>query len=64
MRGMAVQSPIWMYLTNGIVTGFIWAHFFWPERQRRQLSIASIMALMFMEAVTFAMLRWIILQEE
>jgi hypothetical protein len=53
------EQTLWLYLTNGILTAFLWAHFFWPERDRRQLSIKSICALMLMEAGTFGAIRFV-----
>jgi hypothetical protein len=47
------------YVANGLITAVMWAYFWWPEARRRQLSIKSICILMFMEAITFAFLRWI-----
>jgi hypothetical protein len=52
------------YVTNGILTAMLWAHFFWFERSKRQLSIKSICILIFMQAVTFGGLRLILLQRE
>jgi len=47
------------YVANGLITAVVWAYFWWQEARRRQLSIKSICILMFMEAITFAFLRWI-----
>ncbi len=54
---MDEQVPLLVYVTNGVLTAMLWAHFFWPERDRRQLSIASLLALMAMEAFTFGAIR-------
>jgi hypothetical protein len=60
MCGMELTFPsISRYAANGIITAFVWAYFWWPEAGRRQLSIKSICVLMFMEAITFAFLRWV-----
>ena len=64
MAAMEEQPSRLLYLTNGLLTAFLWAYFFWPERERRQLSIKSILALIFMEAVTFGALRWIELSQQ
>jgi len=48
-----------VYIVNGIMTAFLWAMFFRPELNRRQITIKSLCVLTFMEAVSFAALKWL-----